>query len=494
MLACTAALLVGTTATAPLSDLLVDATADCSIGTGSAALPFCTISEALMVAVDGDVIRIASGTYPEELIVTHDVQLVPMGASGIVAVDGESSRRNLTVEAGATADVSGFVFRNGNGGEGNVVNRGALILRNSSIGSSDTSGCCSRSVILNEPGSQGLTLDHCNVTGNHINGSSAALIRSYSAGGLTIRYSSITNNYVYVGPTIRAGFGPVVIEGCYFQSSWPQADAVIVARDADLILRNTTITGTRTAALRVRGDVGYQLIENSTLTNVGPLVATSILVAGTTVPRVRASALGAGTPSDNSVSVSGAFHSLGYNVIARAGPTSSGFVDGVMGDQVGSISQPLDLMLEAATNNGGPTRSRMPLPGSPVIDDGHPTDFPSNDQNGFPRVAGGSDAGASELPLGQMVVCPAAANSTGSIARMRISGSDDVSRNAIELMVDRVPPGMTGLFLAANAEGFVPFAGGSSGAPPPMNQILRGTVQVGSRATRSSPVDPAHDR
>ncbi len=463
MLASFTIALLGTLPTAPLADLFVDAAANCLNGTGSAASPFCTIGEALAVAVSGDVIRIAPGTYPEELTVNTDVQLLAQGAPGSVVLDGQSSRNLLTVESGATVTVSGLWLKNASGSgsnaKGNVVNRGGLTLRNSTISNSRMNGCCGRAIIFDEPGSQGLAFEQCTVRNNYINGSSASVIRSYGTAGLTIRNSSVIDNYAYVGPTIRAGLAPVLIEGSFFESSSYQTGAAIQARDADLALRNTTITGTRTTALNVSGNSGYQLIENSTLTNDG----TSIRVSGTSVPRVRGSVLGAAASFSASVSVTGTFLSLGYNLVERADPTSSGFVDGVLGDQVGSISQPIDPMLDAAADHGGPTRSRLPLPGSPAIDAGHPTDFLSFDQNGFPRALGGSDIGATELPVGLIVICTSVPNSTGDIARLRITGSGDLSRNAFELFVDRVPPGMTGLFLNANAQGFVANPGGSTG-------------------------------
>jgi hypothetical protein len=49
-----------------------------------------------------------------------------------------------------------------------------------------------------------------------------------------------------------------------------------------------------------------------------------------------------------------------------------------------------DPLLGPLANNGGPTQTHVPLPGSPVIDAGDPAipDPPPTDQRGFPRIVG----------------------------------------------------------------------------------------------------------
>jgi len=97
------------------------------------------------------------------------------------------------------------------------------------------------------------------------------------------------------------------------------------------------------------------------------------------------------------------FISQGHNLIgASAG--GDGFVNGVNGDQVGTLAVPIDAHLGPLQNNGGPTLTHALLTGSPAINAGDNTGAPATDQRGFPRIVGGIiDIGAYEL---QSLPCP----------------------------------------------------------------------------------------
>jgi CSLREA domain-containing protein len=105
--------------------------------------------------------------------------------------------------------------------------------------------------------------------------------------------------------------------------------------------------------------------------------------------------------------VFGAVTSGGHNLISD-GSGSSGFTNGVMGDQVGSDTAPIDPRLEVPANNGGTTDTVALLPGSPAIDAGDdcivnntcvpPTGLLTTDQRGVTRPQGNHvDIGAFEL-------------------------------------------------------------------------------------------------
>jgi hypothetical protein len=97
----------------------------------------------------------------------------------------------------------------------------------------------------------------------------------------------------------------------------------------------------------------------------------------------------------------GEFASGGFNIIGNPG-TSSGFADGVNGDQVGVASAiVLDPVLG---DNGGPTSTHALTPNSPAIDAGGGSNLPDTDQRGLPRPVDGigdslalPDIGAYEL-------------------------------------------------------------------------------------------------
>src|SRR4029077_14286204 len=80
---------------------------------------------------------------------------------------------------------------------------------------------------------------------------------------------------------------------------------------------------------------------------------------------------------------------------------TNGLTNGVNGNQVGTIANPINDLIGIPQNNGGPTLNRVPLPGSPVIDAGNSALIPPGrtlDQRGFNRIIGGKvDIGAVEF-------------------------------------------------------------------------------------------------
>jgi hypothetical protein len=109
----------------------------------------------------------------------------------------------------------------------------------------------------------------------------------------------------------------------------------------------------------------------------------------------------AGIPTPDVLShPDGMFDSHGSNFIGIE-ERKSGFGFGTAGktDQVGTGTNPLDPKLGPLQDNGGPTKTAAPLPGSPVIDQGLAAGDVTTDQRGVPRtdeVETASDIGAVE--------------------------------------------------------------------------------------------------
>ena len=99
------------------------------------------------------------------------------------------------------------------------------------------------------------------------------------------------------------------------------------------------------------------------------------------------------------------------NIIGIDVPTDPGnhtIINGVNGNQVGTVSSPIDPLLGPLADNGGPTRTHAVLPGSPAIGAGaNPQSFP-NDQRGpgFERTVGQTDVGAFECQTLDCVPVP----------------------------------------------------------------------------------------
>lgn len=102
----------------------------------------------------------------------------------------------------------------------------------------------------------------------------------------------------------------------------------------------------------------------------------------------------------------GAYTSGGFNLIGVAS-ACTGFTDGVDGDQVGAGADPIDPLLQALADNGGPTPTLALMPGSPAIDAGNPTGCSDStgapllfDQRGNPRPADGDGDGSAICDVG----------------------------------------------------------------------------------------------
>ena len=104
--------------------------------------------------------------------------------------------------------------------------------------------------------------------------------------------------------------------------------------------------------------------------------------------------------------LAGNFTSQGFNLIGMA-DGSTGLVNGVKADQVGSIASPIDPLIGPLQMNGGPTPTHALLPGSPAVDQGNSFGV-HTDQRGYHRPynytaianapgGDGSDIGAFEL-------------------------------------------------------------------------------------------------
>jgi len=83
--------------------------------------------------------------------------------------------------------------------------------------------------------------------------------------------------------------------------------------------------------------------------------------------------------------------------------------------------------------------------------------------------------------------CPATPNSTGVAGRIDFIGTSSVSRNDGQLFVSQCPPNVTGLCIAGDQQGQIPFGNGYRCAT---GQLLRfGTLHIGSGGTATCAYD-----
>lgn len=237
--------------------------------------------------------------------------------------DKEMTVTNTTI-SGNSAGFSGGGLYNSTG---LATITGCTIANNSSGGSNGGSGGG-----IYQSSGKAMTIIGSTISGNRLNGSTFAYGGGLSNGGLaTLINSTIVGNTVNGSGLNRGG-------GLY--------------ADSRSILVNCTV-----ADNVVSGGTSNQGggIYNGSQSNVR-----NTIIAGNS----------AATGPDV-LNFSSPFTSQGHNLIGK-GNDSTGFMNGVNNDQVGSIATPLDAMLAPLGNYGGPTQTMRPLIGSPAIDAGGP--------------------------------------------------------------------------------------------------------------------------
>jgi hypothetical protein len=408
---------VGVLASTPFaSDLYVDVNyAGCATGTGTQADPFCSISTAVAAAVAGDTIHIGPGTYVENVIIDKDLTLIGTGGELVTIIDGFQSGSVVTVQAGLVVDIQDLTLTNGS---------------NSSSWASPPSFCGTAGGLQVCPQAS-VTLTNTTVSGN---------TAAFGGGGIGVNYAELFMH----GSTVVGN-----------SSSWSGGVRASVSSGYGIFVSNSTIEGNAGGGISVDGFSGSSstpalVMESSTVSAnggtgvyvniwgktaslhhstisgnqgtgvvVGALYTPGVDVVGSTITSnngvwvggVDDLGLSYGTASYTSFhssivaqnsggsypDLSGRFGTLGFNVIGDNSGVRAGPVDGVMGDQVGTPTNPVDPLLAPLADNGGPTQTHALLSGSPAIDAGDPTGT-TPDQRGVSRPQGaGVDVGAFEL-------------------------------------------------------------------------------------------------
>ncbi|MES1245954.1 MAG: choice-of-anchor Q domain-containing protein [Acidobacteriota bacterium] len=221
---------------------------------------------------------------------------------------------------------------------------------------------------------------------------------------LTIRDSSISGNTAgHDGGGIHLDNtgGPVLIESTTINGNDAANDggglSLFILRD-DMTVLNSTISGNTAGAdgggLFLNGLYGYLSILETTVADnsAGGFGGGLFTLAGTI--QVRNSIAGDNSPNDLGNGLGSASFEAAYSLVENK-DVSTVFDNG--GNIFGQ-----DPQLGPLADNGGPTRTHLPAPASPVINAGDPAFAPppSTDQRGLPRIVNGRlDMGSVEVEM-----------------------------------------------------------------------------------------------
>ncbi len=201
----------------------------------------------------------------------------------------------------------------------------------------------------------------------------------YEGADLTVRRSTFTaDQYTDYGGGIYNG-GTATIENSTFSGNHASGSGGAIYSTGSTTITSSTIAGNMADSDGFSGgDGGGIEVAGGTVT------LTNTLVAGNSVG-------GSGTGPD----CSGTVTSAGNNLIGNSTACTIGSEMG--SDKVGTGGSPIDPMLGALVANGGPTKTRALLSGSPAINTGACASL-STDQRGTPRPQGAAcDIGAFEV-------------------------------------------------------------------------------------------------
>lgn len=183
--------------------------------------------------------------------------------------------------------------------------------------------------------------------------------------------------------------GNLYIAGSTFLQNSASRGGAIQNADYAFISSSTLSGNSATDAAGALQNAGsLDLLNTTFFGNSAPLGATFAIYSQPINLKNVLIGRSSGTLYANCYFVMGVMTSLGFNITDDASCGLAG-----SGDQVVS-----DVKLSPLANNGGPTLTHLPRPGSPAIDNGTGIGAPSVDQRGLPRLVGlAVDIGAVEV-------------------------------------------------------------------------------------------------
>jgi hypothetical protein len=281
-------------------------------------------------------------------------------------VSNNSANNGAGIANGSTATVTGSTITGNTGLKGGngagIDNDGTMTIRGSTISSNTGTGTNFYGGGIENESLGTLVLAASTVVGNSSDGSGGGIHNDGAS--LTITNSTIANN-----------------------SALAEAGGGIRNNSGSLTINDSTITGNTDQSGMAENAGGISLGSGGTCTLNNTIVAQNSATGGVV-----------STPDIFGVVTTGSGNFIGIGTA-----TLTGISDGSNGNHIGTSTAPLDPHLGPLQDNGGPTVTRAPLTGSPVLGAGVNAAVPvglTTDQRGFKRFVGPAvDVGAVEVQL-----------------------------------------------------------------------------------------------
>jgi hypothetical protein len=317
-----------------------------------------------------------------ELLIQNNGTLTINGPAAGVTISGNNASRVL-LNLGATVSLRNLTITGGAQGSGPVINGagiynagGTMTLTKVTVRGNTASSGYNGGGIHNGGGT--MTLTNSTISNNSASVYGGGIDNYF--GTLTLINSTVSDNSAAYGGGIETNFGTVTITNSTISGNTASREGGGIDQGSGMLtVSNSTVTNNTSEYGAIRNYIGTANVQNT-------IIAGNIDSDG-------------GAPD-----VAGAFISQGYNLIG-ASDYSTGFLNGVNNDQVGTVASPINPMLGPLQNNSGPTETHALLPGSPAIDRGNSFGL-TTDQRGFSRPVdfplpnapggNGSDIGAFE--------------------------------------------------------------------------------------------------
>ncbi|MBN2292730.1 MAG: cadherin-like domain-containing protein, partial [Pirellulales bacterium] len=298
--------------------------------------------------------------------------VVYCGGNIEAAIDGLS-----IVDGNADQDYDSNHYERSYGG--GIYNRGTLTVRNSTL--SDNSACDGGGIVNDgSSGTATLTITNSMLTGNSGNRYGGGIYNK--SGSLTLTNCTLSDNSASYGGGISNGSDMLTLLNCTLSGNSVSNDGGGIYHSN---LGRTTLTNCTLSGNSAGNDGGGICVYSATTFTLN-----NTIVAGNSASSGPDIYFHYGTLTGS------------HNLIGNG--TGQSLLNGVDGNIVGTKTNPIDPMLGPLQDNGGPTLTHAPLPGSPLIDAGSDLvavdswDNPlvADQRNFFSRIFGTVDIGAVE--------------------------------------------------------------------------------------------------